>query len=280
LENIKIWERDQALISGQEYIGNQLIAKNASMKGYKAIIDKYVYIDSDNVGKTFDLIPKTKDLIQGIGIDLGGGVGCISSTLAKRENVEKIYCIEIVEDVVRLCQPIIKKQILGNKADKVISVVGDFDNLKLRDNSVDFAISWDSMHHSMNLVKTLKECKRVLKKNGTLVIVDRAHNNSTTNSEIERMLNIRYNEEFLIKNHRHKDLILTRRQNGEHEHRIFEWKKFFNDAKFELLESIIIKTISEENKKLKNDACIKEMFVDYKLGAFKDRKIAFVLKST
>ena len=65
------------------------------------------------------------------------------------------------------------------------------------------------------------------------------------------MLNIRYDEEFLIKNHRHKDLILTRRQNGEHEHRIFEWKKFFHDAKFELLESTIIKTMSEENKKLK-----------------------------
>ena len=115
MENIKIWERNQALISGQEYIGNQLIAKNASMKGYKAIIDKYVYIDSDNVGKTFDLIPKTKDLIQGIGIDLGGGVGCISSTLAKRENVEKIYCIEIVEDVVRYVNQLLKNRFLETK---------------------------------------------------------------------------------------------------------------------------------------------------------------------
>jgi ubiquinone/menaquinone biosynthesis C-methylase UbiE len=277
--DVEIWERNQALISGQEYIGNQLIAKESSGKGYRAIIDEYVYIDSNDVEKTFDLIPKSRDLIQGIGIDLGGGVGCISSTLAKRENVEKIYCIEVVEDVVKLCQPIVKKQILGKKSDKMISVVGDFDKLNLNDNEIDFAVSWDSMHHSMNPVKTLKECKRVLKKNGIAIIVDRAHNNSTSESEIKRMLDIRYNEEFLIKNHRPKDLILTRKENGEHEYRYSEWAKFFHDSGFELLDSINVKTISDENKKLKNDANIKEIFVDYDLGAFGNRKVAFVLKS-
>ena len=96
-----------------------------------------MYINSDNIEKTFDLISVARDLIKGIGIDLGGGVGCISSTLAKRKNVEKIYCIEVVEDVVKLCQPIVKKQILSDKTDKVISVVGDFDNLNLKDNEID-----------------------------------------------------------------------------------------------------------------------------------------------
>ncbi len=279
MKDVQIWERNQALISSQEYKGNQLIAKEASAQGYKVIIDEYVYIDSDNVEKTFELIPKTRDLIQGVGIDLGGGVGCISSTLAKRKNVEKIYCIEIVEDVVKLCQPIVKKHILDDQVDKVISVVGDFDKLNLNDNEIDFAISWDSMHHSMDPVKTLKECKRVLKKNGALIIVDRSHNNSTLNSEIKKMLDITYNKEFLIKNHRPKNLILTRRENGEHEYRFSEWKKFFNDAGFELLDSIIIKTKSDENNKLKNDSNIKEIFVDYELGAFGNRKVVFVLRS-
>ena len=273
------WKRNPILISGQEYIGNQLIAQDASSKGFRTIIDEYVYIDSEYVEKTFNIIPKSLELIHGIGVDLGGGVGCISSTLAKRDSVEKIYCIEVVEDVVKLCQPIVKKEILKEKDDKVISVVGDFDNLQLEDNSIDFAVSWDSMHHSINPVKTFKECKRVLKKDGILIIVDRAHNNSTPDSEIERMLNIKYDKEFLIKNHRPKNMVLTRKENGEHEYRFSEWKQFFQEAGFNLLESVIIKTTSGENIRIKNDDDIKEIFVDYNLGAFGNRKVAFVLKS-
>ncbi len=111
-----IWKRNPILISGQEYIGNQLIAQEASTKGYRTIIDEYVYIDSVNVEKTFNLIPMSSELIFGVGIDLGGGVGCISSTLAKKETLKKIYCIEVVEDVVKLCQSIVKREILKEKS--------------------------------------------------------------------------------------------------------------------------------------------------------------------
>jgi ubiquinone/menaquinone biosynthesis C-methylase UbiE len=275
----KIWKRPENLISGQEYAGNQLVAKVASKKGFSAIIDEYVYIHPENVEKTFNIIPNSSEFIQGIGIDLGGGVGCISSTLAKRKNVEKIYCIELVEEAVTMCQPIVKQEILKKNDNKVISVVGDFDNLELENNSIDFAVSWDSMHHSMDLIKTLKECKRVLKKNGIFIIVDRAHNNSTPDSEIERMLNIAYDKKFLTKFYRPKDMILTRRENGEHEHRFFEWNKFFDGSGFKLIDCVVIKTESDENRKLKNDNNVKEVFVNYDLGAFGNRKVAFVLRS-
>ena len=275
----KIWKRPENLISGQEYTGNQLVAKVASEKGFSAIIDEYVYIHPENVEKTFNIIPNSSEFIHGIGIDLGGGVGCISSTLAKRENVEKIYCVELVEEAVTMCQPIVKKEILKENDNKVISVVGDFDYLDLENNSIDFAVSWDSMHHSMDLINTLKECKRVLKKNGVFIIVDRAHNNSTPDSEIERMLNIVYDEKFLTKFYRPKDMILTRRENGEHEHRFFEWDKFFDGSGFKLIDCVVIKTESDENRKLKNDNNVKEVFVNYDLGAFGNRKVAFVLRS-
>ena len=275
----QIWKRNTNLISGQEYVTNQLVAREASTKGFDAIIDEYVYINSENVNSTFNIIPKSSELIHGIGIDLGGGVGCISSTLAKRDSVDKIYCVELVEDAVKLCHNIVKQEILKNEKHKVVSVVGDYDNLELEDNSIDFAVSWDSMHHSTDPVKTFKECKRVLKKNCVFIIVDRAHNNSTPDSEIERMLNITYDEKFLTKYYRPKDTILTRRQNGEHEYRFFEWKKFFEESGFDLMDSVIIKTESDENRKLRNDNNLKEIFVDYELGAFGNRKVAFVLRS-
>lgn len=272
------WKRDPSLLSSQEYLGNQKLAQETSSKGYEAIINEYVYIDTEQVNRTFELIPSARDLIKGTGVDLGGGVGCISSTLAKKNEVEKIYCVEVAEDAVKLCQPIVKKNILGDKAHKVISVIGDFDHLELKDSSMDFAVAWDSMHHSLDLVKTLKECRRVLENNGIFVIVDRAHNNSTPDSEIERMLNIVYDQEFLIRNHRPKDMILTRRENGEHEYRFFEWKSFFKESGFDLSSCVVIKTITDENLKLKNDDNVPEVFVDFKLGAYGDRKVAFVLK--
>ena len=275
----QIWKRNPNLISGQEYITNQLVAKEASTKGFSAIIDEYVYINSENVEKTFNIIPKSSELIHGTGIDLGGGIGCISSTLARRNAVDKIYCVELVEDAVKLCHTIVKQEILKEEKHKVISVIGDYDNLELEDNSIDFAVSWDSMHHSIDPIKTFKECKRVLKKNGVFIIVDRAHNNSTPDSEIERMLNITYDQEFLAKNYRPKDTILTRRQNGEHEYRFFEWKKFFKESGFDLIDSVVIKTESDENRKLRNDNNIKEIFVNYNLGAFGNRKVVFVLRS-
>ena len=277
--DFEIWNRDQDLLSGEEYLGNQILAREISSKGYKAIIEEYVYIDTFDVAKTFKQIPKACESIIGNGIDLGGGVGCISSTLALKKEVKKIFCVEIVEDVVKLCQPIIKEKILKGMKDKVISIVGDFDHLNLEDNTLDFAVSWDSMHHSRNLVKTLKECKRILKKNGIFIIVDRAHNNSTPNSEIERMLNIVYDENFLTKFYRPKGTILTRKENGEHEHRFFEWKNFFDASGFELIDSVVIKTESDENRKLKNDNNVNEIFVNYNLGAFGNRKVAFVLRS-
>ena len=135
------------------------------------------------------------------------------------------------------------------------------------------------MHHSKNLIHTLKECKRVLKENGFFIIIDRAHNNSTPDSEIKRMLNIQYDEEFLTKYYRSKDKILTRKENGENEYRFFEWEKNFKIAGFELISSLVIKTESNENRKLKNDVNLNEVFVDYDLGAFGNRKVIFILKS-
>jgi len=272
-----VWKYDKQIIANQEYLGNKILAQKTSEKGYDAIINEYVYIDSPEVEKTMKLIPNVYNKIKGIGIDLGGGVGCISSTLAKNPNVEKIFCVELVEDVVKLCQPIVKKQILKDQHEKVVSVVGDYNFLELPDNSADFALSWDAMHHSQDLVITLQECKRVLKKDGIFMIIDRAHNNSTSDEEIERILNITYDKEFLKKNYRKLDEKLTRKENGEHEYRFYEWKEFFQKAGFELVSSVILKTKTEENLKLKNDDGIKEIFTEYELGAFGNRKTVFVL---
>ena len=93
------------------------------------------------------------------------------------------------------------------------------------------------------------------------------------------MLNIKYDESFLIKNHRPSDMILTRRENGEHEYRFFEWKLFFQKSGFHLLDEFIFKTRTNDNMISKNNENIKEILVDYNLGGFGNKKVVFVLRS-
>lgn len=264
------------LINNEEYIGNDLLAKAISKKGYKKIIDEYVYIGPEDAKKTLQFIPEAWESFKGIGIDLGSGVGCISATIALRSEVKKIYSVEIVESVVKLCQPIVIDKILKNKKHKVISVVGDFDNIMLKGNSLDFAVSWYSMHHSNNPIVTFKECSRILKPGGKFVVVDRTHNNSTPESEIQRMLNIVYDEAFIKKNYRPKGTILKRKENGEHEYRIEQWEKFFKKAGFKIVSSVIIKTDNKENRSLKNDGNLCEVLTNYRIGGFGNRAIGFV----
>ena len=46
-------------------------------------------------------------------------------------------------------------KILKKNAHKVISVIGDFDKICLKDSSVDFCIAWESLHHSNNVFGVL-----------------------------------------------------------------------------------------------------------------------------
>ena len=47
--------------------------------------------------------------------------------------------------------------------DKLECVIGDFNDLKVPDNSLDFVLDFDSIHHSEDFELTFKEIGRVLK---------------------------------------------------------------------------------------------------------------------
>ena len=160
--------------------------------------------------------------------------------------------------------------------DKVISVNGSFDELNLKNNSIDFCIAWDAMHHSRNIIKTLVESRRVLKKSGKMIIIDRGHDNETPNKEINRMLNIKYSKSFLKENYLPLNKILTRKMNGENEYRFFEWEEFFKKSRFKVVKKIIFN--ESKVKDLKNKQKILEKTVDFKVGSFNRKKIIYLLQ--
>ena len=271
------WKVKKSILKTGDYKLNNHIASKISKKGFKKIIKHYIDITPQNIKKILKKNKKFWASFKGEGVDLGGGVGCVSSVVAQSPENKKIYCLDAVENAVKKCHPIVKNEILKKNAHKVISVIGDFDNINLPTSSVDFCFAWESLHHSNNVTKTLKEAKRITKNNGKILIIDRAHKNSTSNKEIRRMLNVVYSQDFLKRNWLPQNKIFTRKQNGEHEYRFKEWKKFFKNAKLNILESFILKEKVKKNKNYKNDEGLKEYFVNFKFGGFEKKKVMYLL---
>ena len=170
--------------------------------------------------------------LSGIGLEAGAGSGIFSAVIAKDEAVRKVYAVEISDNVVKLLMPKVVRDVLGDKEEKVTGVIGDFDHIRLPDNSLDFVFDYLSLHHSSNLDTTLKELNRVLKKGGILVCFDKARPDNYTDEDINRMLDKEYGESYKKQFGLEAGVLLTRRMNGEREYRLKDWKRYFEQSGF------------------------------------------------
>lgn len=185
------------------------------------------------VTKFFDYVEEIiGQPIEGVGLEVGAGPGTHASILAKREKVQKVYAVEASGPIVNNLMPIVAPYVSGTDEAKVIGVVGDFSNLDLPAESVDFVFDFFSLHHSPNLQQTLKEIHRVLKKDGFLLCFDKARDDSLSDKDLEKLLDIEYTPEFKKKMGVSKDKIHTRRMNGENEYRRRDWLSFFEGVGF------------------------------------------------
>ena len=274
------WAINDSLKNSQEYYLNNNIAINVADLGYDVISKKYTHILPKDIHSVLTLSDKVHGALSGIGVDIGGGVGSVSSVVALIDNVERIYCVELTEGCVTHCHPIVIPHILGSKQNKVISVVGDFNSIEMPDGSVDFVIAWDALHHSQDMTSTLTEARRVLCEGGHLIVVDRAHNNSTTDEEIQAMLDVKYSPTFLTENFLPTDKVLTRRDNGEHEYRYSEWELFFGNNGFAIVDNFIVRENHPKNSLFANDSNYREIFVDFELGGFERQKVLYLVSKS
>lgn len=271
---ILTWPRPQSLTSSPEYLANSRLAREASSRGIEEIINRYTYVGPNEIKEVLEISPEIAVRIHGRGIDLGGGVGCVSAAVAQFPTVTEILCLEIVEECVLSCHSMVFSTLESPARDKITSVIGDFDNLQLDDQTMDFVTMWDTFHHSVEPISTLREIHRVLRPGGSLILVDRAHNNSITDEEINLWLAVEYDANFLRENFLDDFQGLTRLMNGEHEYRFFELLGFFQSAGFEISSALGVRFSDSEPL---NDAGFVEVNHPVDLGGFIKKKFVFSL---
>lgn len=214
---------------------SQLAVKLADQSAHE-INRRYVYLSEFQMSRMLDLVQQHVfgQPLSGVGLELGSGSGLLAAVAARRPGVRAVLALEICDNFDVLIEKV-AQSVLGRDAAKVIPVVGSFDDLRVPDESFDFALDHDSLHHSDDLTRTIKECARVLKPGGVLVCFDRCHPDTVTDAQVNEMLDRVYSKEFLAFNSYPTDITLTRRENGEHEYRHFEWKAATEAAGMELV---------------------------------------------
>jgi len=102
-------------------------------------------------------------------LDLGSGAG-IDCFLAARKvgKTGKVIGVDMTEEMVEKARENVKKQGIEN----IEFVLGDIENLPLKDNSIDVIISNCVINLAPDKAKTFKEAHRVLKEGGRMYVSD------------------------------------------------------------------------------------------------------------
>jgi len=180
-----------------------------------------------------EIFNKLEIELSGEGMEVAAGAGIFSCSLARLyPNITKIYALEIVPKVVEKLQPIIIKH--TNMHGRVIPVLGDFNNIKLPDHSLDFVVGFNSFHHSSDLKKTFTEVSRVLKPGGMLIFLDRVNPNNLSKDQENWLLDRDYPREYKIQHGIDPNKPYTRRDHGEHEPKLIDYEKALANANIQL----------------------------------------------
>ncbi len=236
------WDIDEGLLRSPAITNRNLFAQKLAAQSDDALITQYAGLTPAQVkhefGEIFEVVRDLGFRLEGTGLELGAGVGVLSAVAINHwPDIIRCYALEIVPKVIELLQPRAVRHIVGERAHKVVGVLGSFDSMAVPDGFFDFCIEYASLHHSDDLVCTLRETARVLKPGAPLIAIDRAHHDSVSDEQLRFMLDVQYSAEWIRRNG-YADAPLSRAQNGEHEIRMKEWLAAFDVTGFEVVRRI------------------------------------------
>jgi len=180
-----------------------------------------------------EIFNKLRIELDGDGMEVAAGAAVFSCSLTRLyPNIKKIYALEITPGIVKWLQPKIIEH--TNMQGRVIPILGDFNNIKLPDNFLDFVVGYNSFHHSNDLKRTLTEVSRVLKPGGKLIFFDRTAPSRMSKAQENWLLDRDYPREYKIQHGIDPNKPYTRRIHGEHEPRLYDWNIAIANAGLQL----------------------------------------------
>jgi ubiquinone/menaquinone biosynthesis C-methylase UbiE len=177
-DKVEFWITDQGIsdaFSGS-YWNDEEIEKTKAFYILNGNADKLTQLlrDQTTLWEEFEDIIKFSGTlgleIKGVGLDLAAGVCWSTALLSRMETVEKIYAVEISKHRLLKIAPLVL-DFFKAESDKIIRVIGDFYNIKLEDNSIDFCFMSQAFHHANNPGQLLKEVFRILKPGGFILLI-------------------------------------------------------------------------------------------------------------
>ena len=231
VNGLAISSREQAIESG-------LLEKDLdSIAGIQGLPPYEVLRSMLDELRRLQLFPK----LNGLGIELGAGMAFFSIACLESDTKNDITGIVALEAVKTFVEKGIQKvaaELLKERCLALLPCYGVFENIPVNDETFDFAIQIESLHHAMDLDIALREVSRVIKKDGIVVSLDRSWTDSTTPETLEEMLDHEYSREWLIAKKFPANERFRRRDNGEHEYIDQVWIESFGRHNLELVTAI------------------------------------------
>ena len=135
---------------------------------------------------TVKQITEDYGVLEGVGVDVGCGTAVFAIELCRHSKL-KMYALEKEKAIYEVARMNIEKERLTNK---IISVLGDANDLPFDNDFADFIISRGSYHCWEDKVQVFKEIYRVLKKEG-IGFVGGGFGRYVTEEELNRMKSLR-----------------------------------------------------------------------------------------
>ena len=179
------------------------------------------------------LLPK----LSGVGVEIGSGIGLLSAAILSLDKSRKILGIIAVEASLPFVETginITRKDILREDKFRLLPCYGSFDSMGIENDSIDFVIQIEALHHADSLQPPISESFRILKKGGQFISIDRSWPDATNPDELIQLLDHEYPKSWLVQKGFPSAVPFTRRDNGEHEYLDYQWKSAFQAAGFQL----------------------------------------------
>jgi ubiquinone/menaquinone biosynthesis C-methylase UbiE len=176
-------------------------------------------------------------------LDMGSGGGWLAGYLSSFKHVKTVNTLDSSKYFLYQMMPKILKKMAADEK-KIIPIEGLFTPILFDDESIDMVVASSALHHADNLELVLKEIRRVLKKDGSLIVLNETPDSATrhflrvTKACLSILKNLLFKNYFSISAAVSSSGFLYDPHLGDRAYPVWYWKKAFKLSGFNEVEKV------------------------------------------